>query len=389
MEQIPFSSITEYNTYKKNYKDSIELFGSIDPQYQFISEQYTGKVDFNPKDIRVFLYDIEVINLEDDPNMDGFPKPEDAAVPVVSFSLKDLKSNIMYCYALVDYDPSKTILDLGTTEIIFEKFETERELLLKFIELFETLHPDVLIGYYSKSFDDPYILHRILKVLGERYLKKLSPCNSVTVEFKENKFGKIEPRVLIKGLQVLDYLELYKKFIPAGRESYSLDFIAKYELGDNKIEYADFENLKEFYQKDPQLATDYNIYDSELIHLLDKKLGLISLVFTIAYMAKVNFEDVISPIRTWDSLIYNNLKEKGIVIPPQKHNMKEQYPGAYVRDPECGIYDWIMTYDLASLYPHIIMQYGISPETIVTKELIGMDINKIDDEIKSLENMLT
>jgi DNA polymerase elongation subunit (family B) len=178
----------------------------------------------------------------------------------------------------------------------------------------------------------------------------------------------MECRYNIKGLQILDYLSLYKKFIPSGRESYTLSFISQYELGDDKIGYLEeHDNITEFYIDDHQTFIEYNMYDVELIDLLDKKLGLLDLIFTIAYMAKINFEDVMSPIRTWDSIIYEHLKKKDILIPPAKHYKREAYPGAYVHEPKADIYDWVVSYDLNSLYPSLIMQYNISNETMINK----------------------
>jgi DNA polymerase elongation subunit (family B) len=384
VEQINFGSIKEYNAYKKNYGSALELLGSIEPKYQFMSEQYSGALDFDPKDIRTFLYDIEVINIDNDPALNGFPRPENAEVPVVGITIKDLKNRRIWVLSTVDYDPKKTVLNVDG-KIIFKKCASEAILLRSFINIIEKYRPDVLVGWYNKGFDDGYMLHRIDKIIGPHELKRLSPSNSVFYEFKENKYGKMEFKVVIKGLQILDYIDLYKKYIPVGRESWSLDFISEFELGDSKMKYDEFDNLKDFYIKDPQKATDYNIYDVELIDLIDKKLGLIELTFTIAYMAKCNFEDVMSPIRTWDAIIYNHLKERNIIIPANKQNIRMAYPGAYVKQPIKGIYDWVMTYDLASLYPSLIMQFNISTDTVVDERYL----KSVEDDIYELEQLIS
>ncbi len=391
LEPIGFNSISEYNQYKKNYKDTLDLYGDISPIYQFINEKFPKKIKFNISDIRIFLYDIEVINIYNDSKLKGFPQPQNAEVPIVGITIKDLKSKTIWVLSLVDYDPKKTKLELDG-DVKFKKFNTEEELLIATIKIFEKFRPDILLGWYNKNFDDSYLIHRMLKILPENIVKKLSPVGYVDVSFNENKAGKIEPKTVIKGLQILDYIELYKKFIPAGRESYSLNFISSYELGEEKIKYQDFDNLKDFYLNDPQNATDYNIYDVELIDLLEKKLGLISLAITIAYKAKINYEDIFSPLKTWDVIIFNELKEKNIIIPPHKYNLKENYPGAFVLEPTPGIYDWVMTFDLASLYPHCIMQYNISPETIVnkTEDVNQKEIDKrfLNKEINIDKNLI-
>jgi DNA polymerase elongation subunit (family B) len=385
VEQINFGSIQEYNQYKKNYGKTLDLLGSIEPKYQFISEEYPSPMEFDPKKIRVFLYDIEVINIENDPELNGFPRPEKAEVPVVGVTIKDLKSKVIFCLSTVPYDPNKTELTLDCERVVYKHCKSEEILLRKFIDIIEGMRPDVLIGYFSKSFDDGYMMHRIDKVLGPNELKRLSPSRSVYYEFKEDHEGKMEFRVNIKGLQMLDFVDLYKKYIPVGRESWSLDFISEFELGENKMKYDEFDSLKELYLNNPQKATDYNIYDVELIDLLEKKLGLIELTFTIAYMAKCNYEDVMSPIKTWDTIIYNHLKERNVVIPATKQNVRQRYPGAFVKQPDPGIYEWIMTYDLASLYPHLIMQYNISTETIVDGMTEDVNPAEIDERFFSKE----
>ena len=79
---------------------------------------------------------------------------------------------------------------------------------------------------------------------------------------------------------------------------------------------------------------------------------------------------------------YNYLKKKNIVIPPkEKIEKNSKYAGAYVKEPIPGRYDWVVSFDLTSLYPSLIMQYSISPETLVTKD----DLNV---RIRELESML-
>jgi len=92
---------------------------------------------------------------------------------------------------------------------------------------------------------------------------------------------------------------------------------------------------------------------------------LIELALTMAYEAKVNYSDVFYQVRMWDTIIYNYLKKRNIVIPPKNRSQKnEKYAGAYVKEPKPGKYDWVVSFDLNSLYPHLIMLYNISPETI-------------------------
>jgi DNA polymerase elongation subunit (family B) len=170
----------------------------------------------------------------------------------------------------------------------------------------------------------------------------------------------------VGGVTQLDYLDLYKKFTYKAQESYRLDYIAEVELGQKKLDHSEFETFKDFYNKGWQKFIEYNIVDVELVDRLEDKMKLIELALTMAYDAKVNYNDVFYQVRMWDNIIYNYLKKRHIVIPPKNKSQKnEKYAGAYVKEPKPGRYDWVVSFDLNSLYPHLIMQYNISPETLI------------------------
>ena len=172
-----------------------------------------------------------------------------------------------------------------------------------------------------------------------------------------------------KILAMLDYYELYKTFTYVNQASYSLNHIAEVELGEKKLDYSEYESMSEFYKNDFQKFMEYNVLDTRLVMKLEDKMKLMELAISLAYAAKVNFNDVFGQVRMWDSIIYHYLNEHNIVIPPKKHSSKdEQYAGAYVKDPITGMHDWVVSFDLNSLYPHLIMQYNISPETKIDGE---------------------
>jgi len=107
----------------------------------------------------------------------------------------------------------------------------------------------------------------------------------------------------------------------------------------------------------------------QLVEKLNAKGRLIDLAILLAYDNKTNYEDCFMQVRMWDAICFNFLKAKGIVIPPKKHTGKDHaYEGAYVKDPLCGLFKNVMGLDLTSLYPHLIMQYNMSPETLIQPE---------------------
>ena len=113
---------------------------------------------------------------------------------------------------------------------------------------------------------------------------------------------------------------------------------------------------------------------------------LIELCLTMAYEAKLNYTDVYSQVRCWDTIIYNHLLKKNIIIPPREdHDKDTQYEGAYVKDPQLGLHNWIVSFDLNSLYPHLIMQYNLSPETLVGVQPKNMGVENYLNEKFNLQ----
>jgi DNA polymerase elongation subunit (family B) len=212
-------------------------------------------------------------------------------------------------------------------------------------------------------------------------MKRLSPWGLVT-ESEIFIAGRKQIVYDIGGVTQLDYLELYKKFTYTNQESYRLDHIASVELNQNKLDHSEFDTFKDFYTNGWQKFVEYNIIDVELVDRLEDKMKLIELALTMAYDAKVNYADVFFQVRMWDTIIYNYLKSRNIVIPPKERTDKDaKYAGAYVKEPIPGKYDYVVNFDLNSLYPHLIMQYSISPETLVEKD-------NLNNRIAELEKML-
>ena len=168
------------------------------------------------------------------------------------------------------------------------------------------------------------------------------------------------------GISSIDYMDAYKKFTYVNQERYSLNHTAYVELGEKKLDYSEYASLHELYKTNYQKFVDYNVHDVILVERLEEKMKLMEMIISLAYMAKCNFNDVFSPVKMWDCIIHNHLRNQNVVIPPKVHETKtEAYEGAFVKDPQIGRHKWVCSFDLNSLYPHLIMQYNISPETIV------------------------
>ncbi len=316
--------------------------------YQWISEKFPGDLRFNLKDMKIYTIDIEV-ECEN-----GFPDTEACAERVLCITIKDFATGKFITWGTREY--------VGNTE--YRVFTNEQDLLADFHKWWVYNTPDIITGWNCNLYDIPYICRRIERVLGDKYQKSLSPWNKVNMREVYIQ-GRRNLSYDILGVSILDYLDLYRKFTYTNQESYRLEHIATVELGEGKLDHSQYENFKAFYTNDWQKFVEYNIKDVDLVDRLEKKMKLLELAVTMSYDAKVNFQDVYSQVRMWDTLIYNYLKERKICVPPKIEAKKDdKYAGAYVKEPKPGLYNWVASFDLNSLYPHLIMQYNISPETL-------------------------
>lgn len=361
---LELTTITEARETLKKYNDisNFKLYGNTNWWAQFINENYTGEIDWDIDKLKIANLDIEVL-IDDpaNPGLNPIANPIEGVNRVTAITVE-----IAGEYFVFGSKPYVGDLPENATHYYFDE---ESKLLYGFLTFWCDLNPDVVTGWNIEYFDIPYLVGRIASVLGEDAVNMLAPAarhlvkRSVRIrEFNEG--DGVE--VTLLGMSVMDYLKMYKKFTYKLRERYSLDFIAEVELGEKKLDYSQYENLDEFYEKDYHGYIDYNIRDVKLVRRLDDKLNLMMLVMSLTYMCHIRHEDVFSQVRMWDTLIYNDLLSNKVVVPPKQEFQKdEKYEGAYVMEPKIGMHDWIVSFDLNSLYPHLIMQYNISPEMLV------------------------
>ncbi len=350
--------------------EGFEVHGYERFVYQYIRQEFPNDVDYNVNQIKMYAMDIEV-QCEN-----GFPDVEAAAEEMLSITIKDMVTKKFYIWAVKDFN----------TEHKKFIFDTEREMLMHFIDWWVKHTPDILTGWNVNLYDVPYICRRVKRILGSKWMNSISPWNRAN-EREVYVQGRKNYAYDVSGVNILDYLDLYRKFTYSNQESYRLDHIAYVELGQRKVDHSEYENFKDFYTSDWQKFIEYNIQDTELIDRLEEKMKLLDLAITMSYDAKVNFEDVYSQVRMWDTMIYNYLTDRNIVVPPKKGAKKdEKYAGAYVKEPIPGKYDWVVSFDLNSLYPHLIMQYNISPETLWETRHASASVERILNEEITIED---
>jgi DNA polymerase elongation subunit (family B) len=255
--------------------------------------------------------------------------------------------------------------------------ENEHDLLMTFIAWWTEVEPEVITGWNVDAFDITYLCNRILKICGEHNLKKLSPWSMVKSNFTEI-MGRSVQTYDIAGVTILDYLEIYKKFTYTNRESYRLDVIAEIELGQKKLDHSEFDTFKDFYTHGWEKFVDYNLVDVDLVDRMEEKMKLIDLVMLMAYDAHCNYSDTFYQVRLWDIIIYNYLRDRNIVVPPKQVSSRDdQFAGAYVKEPIPGSYDWVVSFDLNSLYPSLIRFLNVSPETLLNDKHPHADVEKM------------
>ena len=345
---VKWGSMKDSRQAMKEYGGNV--FGFDQFQYSFISDNYRGMVDYDLDKIKIGFIDIETSSEH------GFPDVRSANEEVLAISYRCGKS--FKVYGCQEYTPAEGVEYIHC--------ENETRLLENFVLDWSMNYPDIITGWNSRFFDIPFLVNRIVRILGEKMAKKLSPWGWYK-EHEVNIFGNRQMQVFdLVGISSIDYMDAYKKFTYVNQESYSLNHIAYAELGEKKLDYSEYSSLHELYQTNFQKFVDYNVHDVVLLERLEEKMKLLEMIISLAYMAKCNFNDVFSPVKMWDCIIYNHLKDQQIVVPPKKHATKtEGYEGAYVKDPQIGRHKWVASFDLNSLYPHLIMQYNISPETLV------------------------
>jgi len=362
---INFPSMKDAREFCDLYKgvEDFKIYGTTNYIHQCITDMFPNEIEFNPNFVNVATIDIEVAS------DDGFPFPEEAAQPIISITIRNNIDKVFYVWGLGDFDVDKSIFaDQHTVKYIHCK--DEKELITSFISWWskEENTPDIVTGWNSRLFDIPYIINRINRVFGEDTSKKLSPWNMINYRQIAVK-GKQLDTYEIYGVQQMDYLDLFQKFgySYGAQESYKLDHIAHVVLGENKLDYSEYGALHNLYKHDHQKFIDYNIKDVEIVERLEEKMGLVVLAMTIAYKGGVNYSDTFGTTAIWDSIIYRELNRKKVVPPPNDDKFKASYPGGYVKDPHVGLHNWVVSFDLNSLYPNIIVQNNMSPETLVSE----------------------
>ena len=376
--EIQPGTMKECREFIAKYKEvgNFDIYGNDKFEFSFIAEHFPEEhIDYDMSQIKIAYIDIEV------GSENGFPSVENATEVVTAITLKIGKNCYVFGCGEFQHDRS---------DVFYLKCSSERALLEKFFQMWDKESPDIVTGWNVETFDIPYLVNRAKRLFDEKKnpYRLLSPWKKIREYMMFGMGGREMQAYEIYGVEILDYLQMYRKFTYVNQETYRLDHIAFVELGESKLDYSEQGSLHLLYKNDYQKFIEYNIKDVELVERLEGKLKLLEMVISLAYLCKVNYGNTFGQVRMWDTLIYNNLLRKNIVIPPKTRSHKSsEFEGAFVKDPIIGAHDWVVNFDLNSLYPHLIMQYNLSPETLITDELPS-DLQEIKDTRPKVDGLL-
>lgn len=345
-----------------NFDDKeVDLFESdVHPEMKILGEAYLESDEVS-EGHRTIVFDIEV------DSTGGFPDIMVGDKAITAIALYDEVSNKYFCYIL---DPEQKVSDGSHDNVTIRSFKSEENLLESFLNKWKEIDPTIVTGWNTNGFDIPYIFNRIKAVLGKQAAYSLSPINIAY----QNKFNK---KMVIAGINCLDYIDLYKKFLGVMKPSYTLGNVAKdEELKTQKITYRG--SLNDLYKNDITRYVEYNLADVKVVVELDKKYDFIYLARSVCHKGHIPYEWFQMSSRFIDGAILTYLHRKGLIAPNKPIGGREEYEemekndeegfvGAYVKEPTVGLYDWICSADITSLYPSTIMTLNVSPETKIGK----------------------
>jgi DNA polymerase elongation subunit (family B) len=373
LQKLQFDSIYDAKDFVKTMHgvQGAKYWGMDQFVYPYINDEFPDGFEYDEKLIDVANIDVEVYAVN------GFPDPTIAKERVTAITM--IRDDVIYAWGCGEF-PDAAL----NPRIVYTNCADEKELLASFMLQWSKKYPDVITGWNVEGFDIPYLVNRITRVLGEKAAKLLSPWGVLDEKFIPFRGEEIATFVPV-GITVLDYLPIYrgKKFVMEPRESYTLNYIAHVELGEKKIDYSEYAGLWDLCDRDFNKFMTYNVHDAVLVQRLEEKLGLLSIIYQLAYGARTNFVDALGSVKQWEVIIYGKLMKDKIVVDGKQDLAglgTAMLAGGYVKPPMTdGFMIWPVSLDLDSLYSHLIMQYNISPDTKLDKLDADLSVDDILD----------
>lgn len=347
------------------------LFYNLGTDQQFLLDNFKNDVDkedYGKQPLKIFYIDIETYS-----DGTGFSKASDADDPINLITIYDSLSEMFYTFGCKTYATLEN-------NVRYTKCTSEKDLLIQFMKFWKKDYPDIVSGWNIDNYDIPYIINRIAKIWeDESKPRELSPVGRI--QFREkvavNKLGQAIDRWYIHGISIMDYMEVYKTFSMGDRESYGLNYIGEYELGEGKVAVGSY-SLSRLADEDWMTFVDYNIQDVRILIKLEEKLKYLKLIRNLSYRGFVPFTKALAKVSVITGAVAHQALRDGYIIPTFKDEReKKKFAGGFVYEPIPGLYDDLVTYDANSLYPNTIITLNISPETKIGK-ILKFEDNKFE-----------
>lgn len=385
LKPIQFDSIWDAREFSKDHPD---VYGYTRWDYVWVAESFPEDIQFDQSLISIGVLDIETeISGDIENTING-------QVPITAITYRI--NNEYLVFGLGEYTVTRD-------DVRYFRCEDEKELLFRFLMTWssEDYCPDIITGWNIEGFDIPVIVNRARTILGDVEAARFSPWRLFRKKQIES-YGKLREVEYPVGIEVLDWMHLYKKLavgpgVVDTPDDYKLNTVAHNELKQKKLDFSEYSNLMDLWSKDHQKFIDYNIIDVELVWKLEQRRELIKQVINSAYEARCNYEDILGTVRPWECIIHHYLLQRKIIMPPRTNAVKKELVGGYVKDPDPGMYEWVVSLDLNSLYPMLQIQYNISPETRVghvgrsftIEEILDGAYNQYADKLKEHDLTIT
>jgi len=344
-----FLHYNDYYDFQKNNEGASNVFeNKVKAEIQFLAERYHKIPDDEmpvPK-LLIYTIDIEVASEE------GFPKAEEVKWPVTLISIKDNQTKKTITFGEQAYR--------GKRDIMYSYCKSERDLLDQFFNFMNKRSPDIITGWNVHDFDLVYLVNRAKKLFGEetRVYHKLSPINNVrSWETKDGKFN-----IDIAGVNILDYMDIFKWYSPDKLERNTLEVVANHVLKTGKLKY-DHDDLLELYKNDWDTYVDYNIVDVDLVDTLEDQLGYIRLIQALSLLTKCPMKFYAAMTQLIEGALLTYYRRNNLCAPALMAGRQKGFPAAYVKEPQKGMHKWIIDIDITSSYPAHIIALNMSTET--------------------------
>ena len=284
---------------------------------------------------------------------------------------------------------SAEFLDEGDKDIVIHLFKTEADLIVGFTNLIKVYNPNLIVGYNILGFDIPYLIARakfnlVFDVFDRMSFHKYNHSTEKTIKWSSSAYKNQEFLFLdTEGRLFVDLLPLVKRDYKL--DNYKLKTVSSYFIGDNKKDLPPagiFKCYRIGTAKQPNgsysnkskraigICGSYCVKDSILVV---KLMSYLQIWTGLCEMAKT-FNCQIFSVYTQGqqikvySQVYKYALEHNFVVEKDGYETKEheRYVGAHVFPPVPGIYNRVMPFDFASLYPTTIIAYNIDYSTLVT-----------------------